>query len=75
MSVLVARNLEPTKHVCFASEVRVLTGRDGMRNEAVFPVSRFGQRIGSRASTPSVASCAHMRNFLVPAKDAPSVYK
>ena len=33
--------------------VRVSIGYDGKRNAAVFPVSRCGQRIGSRVFTPS----------------------
>lgn len=36
--------------------VRVLAGHDGKKNRAVFPASCFGQRNGSRASSPS-ADC------------------
>ena len=44
--------------------VRVSTERDGTKNRAVFPVSRFGQRNGSRASPPS-ADCITWKLVLI----------
>lgn len=51
-----AGSLEPsTVPDGFPIEVAVLMsiGRNGMKNVAVFPISRHGQRNGSRASVPS----------------------